>query len=102
MPEFPPVKEQYVFVIDDMVFSEHLLLYVDNREDISLSEDSKYHCIKFDIVNYSPYRLKYVGEVSIQNCHLVGGFNPTDMKLVTNWISEVQYWYSQYRNKCLK
>lgn len=70
MPEFPDIKKHYVVLI----FGGQAV------------------CNECDIVNKIPYKISNCIEVDTPKCHMVGGYLPDDMKLLTNWLVDVKKW----------
>jgi len=92
LPEFPStVKTHYMIDVRDEVFSDVVLQSIVNLNEIPESNLIA-RCLKFKIVSTYPYKISFQGEVPLSSCNQVGGYTPTDMKSILNWLEEVADW----------
>lgn len=105
-PKFPDeVENYYALIIKGEPLPSDFQRRVSNVEqlafDVSLMDEDSARCMHFKIVSKHPVKIKYVGEVFVKNCHLVGGFTPKDTQLVFNWIDDAWAWM-ETRKHCFK
>ena len=75
-PKFPEeVKFQYVTLVDGEELPEGFALSVVNMHEIATLSASV-SCLKFEIIQPYPYKIKYLSEVPVTDCNGVGGFQP--------------------------
>ncbi len=100
-PKFPEkVKFQYVTLVDGEGLPEGFSLSVVNPEEIATLSASV-ACLKFEIIQPYPYKIKYLSEVPVTDCNGVGGFQPKDAVTIFTWMDDVHAW-AEERKKCLK
>lgn len=58
-------------------------------------------CLKFEIVQKIPYKIKYLSQVALNECNLVGGYKPEDSVSLYNWFEQVVAW-AEDRKHCFK
>lgn len=75
-PEFPSsVKTQHMVVISEGVG----------------------YCFEFEIISTNPYKISAEPKVvELMKCDGLSGFIPDNMKLVTNWVDDVQIWADKH------
>jgi hypothetical protein len=103
-PKFPEeVKEYFVTMVEGEPLPEYFYRAVVNPEEIKLSDSKvvEVHCAKFEIVEQHPVSIKFIEEVGLKSCHLVGGFGPSDTQKLFNYINDMWDW-AETRKKCFK
>lgn len=100
-PTPPDIKTHYMLDVSPMSWPQSTVDTIVNPEDIRKSNQDIVRCMKFDIVTLVPYKIKFVGEVSVQECHLTGGPKPKELKAILEWVTEVMDW-ANAKKHCLK
>jgi hypothetical protein len=105
-PSFPEdLKDYYALLIKGEPIPADFQRRVSNVESLSFSvetmEDNSARCLHFEIATKHPVRLKYISEVEIKKCHLVGGFVPRDTQSFFNWVDDAWDWM-ETRKRCFK
>lgn len=103
MPDFPDIKFHYaVEVRGSKLDTTRLKPVVVNYSEIKQMDDNEnVRCLKFEILNKIPYKIKYTGSVDLLQCDLVGGYQPNDSTLLYNWLVEVKKWADEHK-QCFK
>ena len=100
-PKFPEeVKFQYVTLVNGEELPEGFALSVVNMHEIATLSASV-SCLKFEIIQPYPYKIKYLSEVALIDCNGVGGFQPKNAVSIFTWMDDVHEW-AEERKKCLK
>lgn len=102
-PVFPEkIKLHYVVEVRDEEVSPIIQSAVINPEDIQpMQLKEVVRCLKFDIVSYHPYKIKFQKQVLLKECNMIGGLKPDDNVSLLNWIDDVYIW-AETRKKCFK
>ena len=58
-------------------------------------------CLEFEIVSRQPYKIKFLSQVDLIECNGVGGFKPSSMRSLVNWIDDVAAWAKENK-KCFR
>lgn len=103
MPAFPDeIKEHYMTEVKDEEIPSFVISSIENLEDISPMELKQVvRCLKFEVVSKIPYKIKFISEVPMKECHAVGGFKPANFVSLSNWITDVAEW-AETRKKCFR
>ncbi len=116
-PSFPEqIKDHYVTDVkspelpDGIFYSayntsegeEKFLSSITNPLDIpAMKEVELVRCLHFEIVQKIPYQIKFLSQVPIMECNLVGGYKPKDSVSLYNWIEDVAAW-AEKRKHCFR
>lgn len=102
LPKFPELKFQYLVEVRDEEVPQKIITSLINPQDFyPMNTQEVARCLKFSIVSTYPYKIKFLSEVKMKECNLVGGFKPSETQELLNWIDDVYYW-AQDRKKCFK
>lgn len=99
-PSAPNIKKQYLVQVKDEEIISQVFNVIDNTNDIPYMQEVV-RCLSFDIVSWHPYQIHYVGVVPMKECHLVGGYKPTEVQGILNWVDDVYHW-AEDRKHCFK
>lgn len=100
-PTPPEIKTHYMLDVSPMAWPQATVNTIINADDIRKSDKDIVRCMKFDVVTLVPYKIKFVSEVSIQECHLMGGPKPKELKAILEWVTAVIDW-AESKKHCLK
>lgn len=101
-PDFPEIKYHYAMDIRGVPANPGLLARITNLDMIpEMREEYVARCMKFEIVQKIPYKIKYISEVPLIECQGVGGYKPSDAINLYNWVEDVAEW-AKDRKKCFK
>lgn len=105
-PKFPnELEDYYALVIQGEQVPTDFQKRVSNIEQFAFSvstlDENSARCMHFKISSKHPVKLKYISEVPIKKCHLVGGFVPKDTQLFFSWVDDIWAW-AETRKKCFK
>ena len=105
-PRFPnDLKDYYALLIQGETVPLDFQKRVVNIEQLSFAvstmDENSARCVHFEIASQHPVKLKYISEVPVKKCHLVGGFVPKDTQLFFNWVDDLWAW-AETRKKCFK
>lgn len=100
-PEWPPeVVYQYAILIKDVQPSEQFFSYVENIEEVPQPTE-QVSCLKFEILEKIPYKIKFLSVVPTKECNLMGGFDVKSQQLIHNFIYDANEW-AKKRTRCFK
>lgn len=100
-PTFPEdLKDYYVTLVNEEPIPKEIEARIVNLEEITL-EGADVSCLHFEVVEKHPVKLKYISEVGLKRCHMVGGFVPRDTQHLFNWVDDMWDW-AETRKKCFK
>lgn len=98
VPKFPEgVKDYYLVSVPEGEMSPLILEATENSDMIPMH--SNVACLKFEVLNAYPFKLKYIGFAPLIDCNNVGGYTPAQAQMIFNWINEVYEW-AQARKAC--
>jgi hypothetical protein len=102
-PQFPEeIKNHYLVEVKNEIVPKELEMAILNPDEIPLMfEGEIVRCLKFDIVEHYPYKIKFVAIEALAECNAVGGYKPKNMKSLLNWIDNVYVW-AEDRKKCFR
>lgn len=102
MPAFPDIKDHYLVEVRDETVPPEILRAIENIKEIHPMQATEVvRCLKFEIVNKIPYKIKFISQVAMKECNGVGGFKPVDAQSLLNWLDDVASWAQTKRN-CFK
>jgi hypothetical protein len=91
IPEFPDIKDHYLVEVRDEEVPAQLLESIVNRHDIpDMFSELTVRCLHFEVVSKIPYKIKFLREEKMNECHLVGGYKPKDSISIYNWLDDVK------------
>ena len=101
-PEFPDIKDHYMVEVRDEEVPENLLAAVVNLDEIpEMRAKEVVRCMRFAVISRIPYKIKFVKQEPMKECHLAGGYKPKDSQSLYNWVDDVAAW-AETRKKCFK
>ncbi len=102
-PPFPiSVTKHYMIDIEDQPIVTEMVGIIQSPEKIpDMRPGQIVRCMQFEITSKIPYKLQFLQEVPLKECHQVGGYKPDDAKSIYNWMSDVHAW-AEDRKKCFK
>jgi hypothetical protein len=77
-PKDPEIKEYFLVIIDN---------------------DMKPYCVNYDLISYSPFKIKNPKYLDITACNMVGGFSPSDTQKIINYTNDVKKWAEKQKSK---
>jgi len=101
-PDFPElsVKKQYTLIINDMALSQELDFAITNKEEFYYNA-KQVNCLEFEVLSVNPYKVKFIKDAQLEDCHLVTGFHASKTKTVFKWVEDIFDW-AKDRKKCFK
>lgn len=102
MPEFPDIKYHYAIEVrgseKDTTTLEKV---ISNYSEIPMMPKwQDVRCLKFQILNKIPYKIKYLpGDTPMKECDLIGGYQPADSTLLYNWLVDVKEWADKQKSR---
>lgn len=107
-PEFPEsVKFHYAVQVKDntpnvVLLPEELTTNVVNISEVpAMAEGQVVRCMKFEIVSKYPYKIKFLSEIPIKECNLIGGYTVEDSQSIYSWMDDVAEWADKHKS-CFK
>ena len=99
-PKFPPLSKHYMVEVRDEEITPEVMEMVLNPDAIpELKEVAR--CLEFDIVTTRPYVIRFNREAPMDDCHLIGGYKPKEVKSIINFVDDVYIW-AEDRKHCFK
>lgn len=107
-PKFPEdLKDYFVTMVNGQEIPKDFQSHIINVDEIPMDKFGIFFtfnqasCLHFELIEKHPVKIKYIEEVPLKSCHLVGGFIPQDTQHLFNWIDDMWDW-AETRKKCFK
>lgn len=102
LPEFPDIKDHYMVEVRDEEVPSEILTAVVNLDEIPRMESTQVvRCLHFAIISKIPYKIKFLREEMMKECHLVGGYKPKDSLSLYNWLDDAEAELEKFK-RCFK
>jgi hypothetical protein len=99
IPQFPDIKDHYLVEVRDEDVPAQLLESIVNKSDIpDMFSELTVRCLHFEVVSKIPYKIKFLKEEPMKQCHLVGGYKPKDSISIYNWLDDVKESVEKYKH----
>lgn len=102
-PTAPKIKKHFMVEVRN---EESVRFYgafaIENTEAIfPMASNEVARCLEFDVVTWMPYKIKFLQQAPMSTCNLIGGYAPSEIQSILNFISDVYAWADKKKH-CFK
>ena len=102
-PTAPTIKKHYMIEVKGQI---SVLNYngftIENVDSLfPMTENEVARCLEFDVVTWMPYKIKFLQQVPLSSCNLIGGYQAGEIQAILNFISDVYAWADKKKH-CFK
>jgi len=84
-PAFPEIKDHYMVEVRNEPIPLALLSRIENVVDVPpMKEMEVVRCMHFEVTSKIPYKIKFLKQEPMKECHLVGGYKPKNSQSLYN------------------
>ena len=109
MPPPPDIKYHYMVDVVSVGASDalgaKLLRAVSNLDEYketrvrTLATGKSWACVRFDVISFNPYKIKFDAVVDDLECNGLGGYRAPEFIKMMNWTEDVIKWGQDLKDK---